>query len=53
MPVCPYCRSSDLTRDGYNQRGRPGAISYILKNVGVEQLAAAPLGRGGLIDARA
>src|SRR2546421_1988652 len=22
MPVCPYCSSSDLTRDGHNQRGR-------------------------------
>src|SRR5882762_9235371 len=22
MPVCPYCWSSDLTRDGHNQRGR-------------------------------
>src|SRR6266446_5168650 len=22
MPVCPYCLSSDLTRDGHNQRGR-------------------------------
>jgi transposase-like protein len=22
MPACPYCSSSDLTRDGHNQRGR-------------------------------
>src|SRR6266849_2163232 len=22
MPACPYCSSSDLTRDGRNQRGR-------------------------------
>jgi IS6 family transposase len=22
MPVCPYCLSSDLTRDGHNERGR-------------------------------
>jgi hypothetical protein len=22
MPVCPYCSSSDLTRDGHDQRGR-------------------------------
>ena len=22
MPVCLYCSSSDLTRDGHNQRGR-------------------------------
>src|SRR5918911_4344319 len=22
MPVCPYCPSSDLTRDGHDQRGR-------------------------------
>ena len=22
MPVCPYCSSSGLTRDGHNQRGR-------------------------------
>src|SRR6202165_4115195 len=22
MPVCPYCSSLDLTRDGHNQRGR-------------------------------
>ncbi len=22
MPVCPYCSSSNLTRDGYDQRGR-------------------------------
>src|SRR5207302_11515416 len=22
MPVCSYCSSSDLTRDGHNQRGR-------------------------------
>ena len=22
MPVCPYCSSSDLTRDGHNQCGR-------------------------------
>ena len=22
MPACPYCSSSDLTRDGLNQRGR-------------------------------
>src|SRR3979411_1876973 len=21
MPVCPYCSSSDVTRDGHNQRG--------------------------------
>src|SRR5213080_3411341 len=23
MPACPYCSSSDLTRDGHDQRGRP------------------------------
>jgi transposase-like protein len=22
MPACPYCSSSDLTRDGHDQRGR-------------------------------
>lgn len=22
MPVCPYCSSSELTRDGHDQRGR-------------------------------
>src|ERR1051325_9966906 len=22
MPACPYCSSSDLIRDGYDQRGR-------------------------------
>ena len=22
MPVCPYCSSLDLTRDGHNERGR-------------------------------
>src|SRR5919199_881140 len=22
MPACPYCSSSELTRDGYDQRGR-------------------------------
>src|ERR671922_2099764 len=22
MPACPYCSSSDLTRDGYDRRGR-------------------------------
>src|SRR5438132_11769653 len=22
MPACPYCSSSDLTRDGHNQRAR-------------------------------
>ena len=22
MPVCPYCSSLDLTRDGHNKRGR-------------------------------
>src|SRR5947199_1650572 len=22
MPVCPYCSSSDLIRDGHDQRGR-------------------------------
>ena len=22
MPACPYCLSSDLTRDGHDQRGR-------------------------------
>src|SRR3977135_1446590 len=24
MPACPYCSSSDLTRDGHDQRGRAG-----------------------------
>jgi transposase-like protein len=22
MPICPYCSSGDLTRDGHDQRGR-------------------------------